>query len=73
MSLSSNTTSDRFMFEKNSFHAFSVFPLPNNDVFFLGYESTLIDNGWTKSRLKDTDNGIQHTLLLQENLNEEKL
>ena len=32
-----------------------------------------IDNGWDKSRLKDPDNGIHHTLLLKENLDQEKL
>ena len=71
MSLSSNTISDTFIFDKIHLIHYQFFPY--QITMFFPRIRVYIDNGWDKSRLKDPDNGIHHTLLLKENLDQEKL
>ena len=68
MSLSSNTISDTFIFDKIHLIHYQFFPY--QITMFFPRVRVYIDNGWDKSRLKDPDNGI---LLLKENVDQEKL
>ena len=70
MSLSSNTTSDIFIFDKIHLIHYEFFHY--QIMFFRGYESISIMAG-TNENSKARLNGIHHTLLLKENLDEEKL